>query len=67
MDNLLSIEEAIYALQICDLNEEQKNCHKCPLRDKRWNGAWVNDETDCCHELMQISAKLLSMQNNSPQ
>lgn len=55
----ISSEEASFALEICDLNDPGKNCHQCPMRDKRWDGAWEDGETDCVHELMRISAKLL--------
>ena len=61
MDDLISRQEAIDALKICDNNEDGINCHKCPLRDKRWNGAWQDDETNCYTKLMRDSAKLLEM------
>ena len=63
----ISSEEASFALEICDLNDPGKNCHQCPMRDKRWDGAWEDGETDCVHELMRISAKLLKPKIHTPE
>ena len=64
MSNLISRQQAIEALKICDNNEDGINCHKCPLRDERWDGAWQDDETTCYRKLMRDSAELLSAQPN---
>lgn len=61
MSNLISRQQAIEALKICDNNEDGINCHKCPLRDVRWDGAWQDDETNCYTKLMRDSAKLLEL------
>ena len=58
---LISRQAAVDALKICDNNEDGINCHKCPLRDERWDGAWQDDETNCYTKLMRESAKLLEM------
>lgn len=62
MDDLISRQDAIDALKICDNNEDGINCSKCPLRDERWDGAWEDDETNCYRKLMRDSAELLSAQ-----
>jgi hypothetical protein len=59
MSDLINRQDAINALKICDANYDGMNCHKCPLRDKRWNGAWRDDETNCYEKLMRDSAKML--------
>ena len=64
MSNLISRQQAIEALKICDNNEDGINCYKCPLRDARWDGAWQDDETSCYRKLMRDSAELLSAQPN---
>lgn len=64
---LISRQDAIDALKICDNNEDGINCHKCPLRDKRWDGAWQDDETNCYTKLMRDSAKLLELQSVQPE
>lgn len=61
-DDLISRQDAIEALKICDSNYDGINCDKCPLRDERWEGAWEDDGTNCYEKLMRDSAKLLSMQ-----
>ena len=66
MDDYISRQDAIDALKICDNNEDGINCHKCPLRDKRWDGAWQDDETNCYTKLMRDSAKLLELQSVQP-
>lgn len=58
----ISRQDAIDALKICDNNDDGINCYKCPLRDKRWDGAWKNEETYCYKKLMRDSAELLSAQ-----
>lgn len=65
-DGLISEAEAIDALKICDNNEDGTNCHKCPLRDERWDGAWRDDETTCYTKLMRDSAKLLELPSTKP-
>ena len=65
-DYLISIQDAIDALKICDNNEDGINCHKCPLRDERWNGAWEDNETNCYTKLMRDSAKLLELSSADP-
>ena len=67
MNALISRSDAIDALKICDNNEDGINCHKCPLRDKRWDGAWQDDETNCYTKLMRDSAKLLEMPLTQPE
>ena len=66
MNDLISRQDAIDALKICDNNEDGINCHKCPLRDKRWDGAWQDDETNCYTKMMRDSAKLLEMSSVQP-
>lgn len=63
----ISRQNAIDALKICDNNEDGINCHKCPLRDERWDGAWQDDETNCYTKLMRDSAKLLEMPSAQPE
>lgn len=58
---LIDKQYAIDALKICDNNEDGINCYKCPIRDKRWDGAWQDDETICYRKLMRDSAELLSV------
>ena len=60
MDEMISRQIAIEALKICDTNEDGKICHICPMRDKRWDGAWEDNETICYKKLMRDSAKLLA-------
>jgi hypothetical protein len=60
MADIISRQDAIEALKICDNNEDGINCYKCPLRDERWDGAWEDDETNCYRKLMRDSAELLS-------
>lgn len=64
--DLISRQDAIDALKICDNNEDGINCHKCPLRDERWDGAWQDDETNCYTKLMRDSAKLLELPSAQP-
>ncbi len=52
-------KDIIKALSICDFNEAGKNCAKCPYRDKRWNGAWENDKTDCRYKMIHDASKRL--------
>ena len=61
MDDTISRQEAIEALSICN-NEYGINCHKCPIRDKRWDGSWLDydNEIACYEKLMRDSAKLLA-------
>lgn len=63
----ISRQVAIDALKICDNNEDGINCHKCPLRDERWNGAWQDNETNCYTKLMRDSAKLLEVPSAQPE
>lgn len=63
---LTSRQDAIDALKICDSNEDGINCHKCPLRDERWDGAWQDNETNCYRKLMRDSAKLLELPSVQP-
>ena len=55
-----SRQEITDAFEMCDFNNDGKNCHKCPYRDTRWNGAWI-DENDfkCWQELVNDILKLL--------
>lgn len=64
--DLVSRQDAIDALKICDNNEDGINCYKCPLRDERWDGAWYDEETNCYTKLMRDSAKLLEMPSTQP-
>ena len=66
MSDLISRQAAIDALKICDNNEDGINCHKCPLRDERWDGAWQDNETNCYRKLMRDSAKLLELPSAQP-
>lgn len=52
-------ENIIKALFICDFNEDGGNCADCPYRDKRWNGAWETDETDCRYKMKNDALKRL--------
>lgn len=67
MSESISRQDAVDALKICDNNESGINCHKCPLRDERWDGAWENDETNCYTKLMRDSAKLLDLPSAQPE
>lgn len=64
--DLISRQEAIDALKICDANYDGTNCDKCPLRDERWNGAWYDDEIDCYTKLMRDSSILLELPSVQP-
>ena len=59
MSDTINRQDAIDALKICDANYDGANCHKCPLRDERWDGAWQDIVTNCHETLMRDSAKLL--------
>lgn len=67
MSDLTDRQAAIDALKICDANYDGTNCDKCPLRDKRWNGAWYDDEIDCHTKLMRDSSILLELSSVQPE
>jgi len=54
-------KKVIKALKICDGNDAGIVCKKCPYRDKRWDGAWVEDNTgrNCYDKLRKDAVKLL--------
>lgn len=53
-------QAVIDALKICDCNEDDRPCKKCPNKDEFYGGSWYDVEGDCWIQLMHKAAELLS-------
>ena len=60
MDETITKQMIIDALELCDCNTDGIVCERCPIKDEYYNGSWYDENGDCWIQLMHKAAELLS-------